>query len=264
MRSLTLVFLFFIFIPHVKSADNSAQNSPPQVIIIIDDMGYRQADTNAFSLPIEVAVSILPKTPLAKQFALRAHEQGRDVMLHLPMSSLSDKKLGPGGLTSNMRPHQIDKILDENLASVPYAIGVNNHMGSALTADKHAMQRLMLAIKQRSLFFIDSRTTSDSVAYDMAATMGVLSDQRHVFLDHIQTHEFYEQQLTQLVNIAKQHGRAIGIAHPYPSSLAYLSKALPDIEQRGVALSSISTFFANKVSNNRSSVNIPTSKLVED
>ena len=167
-------------------------------------------------------------------------------MLHMPMQSTSGKALGPSALTVGMFGRHIELTLEQALDSVPYAIGVNNHMGSELTANPKAMRDLMQSIKERSLFFIDSRTTPHSIAYETARDMGVPTDQRHIFLDHEQSESFYQQQFERLIRIAKKHGRAIGIAHPYPSSLTFLTKALADVESLGVELVPVSAFFAMK------------------
>ena len=108
--------------------------APAELYIIIDDMGYRATDEQAFALPESVTFSILPHTPQGQAFAERAHAQSRDVMLHLPMEAQSDKPLGPGAITSSMYANEITATFEAALASVPYAIGVNNHMGSVLTA----------------------------------------------------------------------------------------------------------------------------------
>lgn len=221
------------------------ESSVGKVIIIIDDIGYRRTDVQAFSLPKEVAFSILPQTPHARLYATLANEQGRDVMLHLPMASIDQSNLGPSALKIGMYKDDISTTLDNALDSVPFAVGVNNHMGSALTTHTQSMQTLMNALKERSLFFVDSRTTPRSIAYEIAKATGIPTDKRHVFLDHVQDQAFYEQQLDRLIRIAKKHGRAIGIAHPYPSSLAFLSNALTNIENHGVKLYPVSHYFSS-------------------
>jgi len=226
--------------------DHSAAKSLPKIIIVLDDVGYRKADAEAFHLPVEVAFSILPQTPYAYEYANRAKAQGRDVMLHLPMSSQLNRTLGPAALKVGMYEQDIEQVLIDALGSVPHVVGVNNHMGSALTEQYAPMRTLMRALKSRSLFFLDSRTSPHSVAYETARDLGLPTDKRHIFIDHIKTEGFYEQQLQRLVRIAKKHGRAIGIAHPYPSSLRYLTTALGSIEQQGVELQHVSDYFAER------------------
>ncbi|MFC3093724.1 divergent polysaccharide deacetylase family protein [Alteromonas sediminis] len=240
----------------VQAADKthrSKVNSLPKIIIVLDDVGYKKSDAAAFDLPVEVAFSILPQTPYANEYANRANAQGRDVMLHLPMSSQRKRALGPAALKVGMYDQDIEQVLIDALDSVPHVIGVNNHMGSALTEQYAPMRTLMSALKSRSLFFLDSRTSPHSVAFETARDIGLATDKRHIFIDHIQTEAFYEQQVHRLIRIAKKYGRAIGIAHPYPSSLRYLSHALNDIERQGVTLQHVSDYFDSRFPRERKS-----------
>ena len=220
----------------------------PQVMIIIDDVGYRHSDLATLTLPTQVTLSILPDTPLGATIADRASRQGRDVMLHLPMESENGNKLGPRALTVGMYPHTIADTLSDALRTVPNAMGINNHMGSLLTRERLPMQALMQAVKKEGLFFIDSKTTPDSVAADIARKTGIPTAVRDVFLDHVHTRDFLEQQMSELVDIAKRRGVAIGIAHPHPLSVAFLAEALPELEKQGIALISANDYFSSPAS----------------
>lgn len=200
--------------------------SDPRIVIILDDLGYRQTDTAALSLPQGVTFSVLPFTPLGRSLADKASAQGRDIMLHMPMESLGADNLGPAALTSAMLPQDISATLKRSLDSLPQAIGVNNHMGSKLTEQPLAMQSVMQVVKERGLFFVDSRTTAQSVAEGVAKKMGVPALRRHIFLDHQPTTAFMKIQFARLVHRAHQHGVAVAIAHPYPQTLAFLNDAL--------------------------------------
>ncbi|MBO1254609.1 divergent polysaccharide deacetylase family protein [Alteromonas sp. 5E99-2] len=255
MSPVRLFFFLFILCGTTLFASERSASSDAnlgKVIIVLDDIGYNLSEVDALSLPVEVAFSVLPQTPHGKLFAKLAHEQGRDVMLHLPMSSNRNANQGPGGLTVNMYKEDIERKVSDALVNIPYVIGVNNHMGSYLTAQSDTMSDLMHALKQRSLFFLDSRTSASSIAYETAKEVGIPTDKRHVFLDHQQSVEFYEKQLARLIRIAKKHGRAIGIAHPYPSSVAYLAEALKNIEDEGVMLYSVSDYFSSLPTNEKS------------
>lgn len=225
----------------------SAPKHPVQseIYLIIDDMGYRATDINAFYLPQAVAFSILPHTPKAYEFALKAHAQSRDVMLHLPMEAESDKPLGPGAITTSMLTSDVDHTIDSALASVPYAIGVNNHMGSHLTASGPAMQTVMSVLKQYDLFFLDSRTTRYSVAQQVAQEQNLPNARRHVFLDHEQSTEFMQEQWQRLLNLAQRNGKAIAIAHPHPETITFLKQKLAALPEQEVTLRPISQYFKN-------------------
>ena len=207
----------------------TANASEAKVAIIIDDMGYRLTDQRAFELPQHITFAILPHTEQSKQFALAAHQQGRAVMLHLPMETLQPRNLGQGALMASMNADSIAYTLDQALLSVPHAMGVNNHMGSKLTQLTFPMTKLMEALSKRDLFFIDSRTTRYTKAFQIAEQTGVPALERQVFLDHELNEDFITKQFFRLIRLSKKYGQAIGIAHPHPLTVNIL-KSL--IEQR--------------------------------
>lgn len=203
-----------------------ASASDAKVSIIIDDMGYRLSDQLAFELPHHIAFAILPHTEQSERFSLRAHQQGRTVMLHLPMETLQPRNLGPGALMANMNVDTITQTLVHALQSVPHAVGVNNHMGSKLTQLTFPMTTLMEALSERELFFIDSRTTRFTKAHKVALQTGVPVLERKVFLDHELTESFISEQFERLIQLSQKHGQAIGIAHPHPLTIKVLNALL--------------------------------------
>jgi hypothetical protein len=211
-----------------------------EIALIIDDMGNTSRDADAFVLPTQVAFSILPLTHLSEKFSRKAAQQHREVMLHIPMESLAGNSLGPGAITSAMSRQAIRQTLLQALASVPDAIGVNNHMGSKLTQLSSPMTVTMEFLTEHHLFFVDSRTTRYSKAERIAKVNGVKSLRRHVFLDHEPTQAQIDYQFQRLLRLAKKYGFAVGIAHPYPQTVAYLQEALKNIEENGVQLTTVS------------------------
>ncbi|MCW8090886.1 divergent polysaccharide deacetylase family protein [Alteromonas sp. ASW11-130] len=230
-----MAWLLFLLSPFAFSA--------PQIMLIMDDIGYRHTDRAALALPKEVVFSILPATPLAQELAYEANAQGRDVMLHLPMEALNGKALGPQGLQAGMFPSAISETFSVAIDSVPFAIGVNNHMGSRLTQEAAPMLALMQEIKARDLFFIDSRTTVNSVAEQIATDIGLPVVSRNVFIDHTLTVESMKQALERLMTLAKQKGFAVGIAHPHPLTVSFLLDALPLLEKENIRLVSANQYF---------------------
>ncbi|UAA38755.1 divergent polysaccharide deacetylase family protein [Paraneptunicella aestuarii] len=216
------------------------------IALIIDDIGNKPEDIRAFSLPSEITFAILPHTPYSMPFSQLAEQQQREVMLHVPMESLSGKELGPGALTSIMPPEMIKEQLEQAHASVPNAIAINNHMGSKLTQLTLPMTATMEYLQTKGLYFVDSRTTRFSRAENIAQKYGVPSLHRHVFLDHIPEPRHIETQFKRLRGIANRDGLAIGIAHPYPQTLAYLSKHLPELEKAGIRLVPLSELMFDK------------------
>jgi uncharacterized protein len=223
-------------------APKPAQGNEARVVIIIDDMGNdMKALDEVLALPGPVAVAVLPLTRHSAETAKRAESHGREVLLHLPMQPRGTLQgLGPGALMSGMGPDEIKENLSRDLASVPGAEGVNNHMGSLLTEDPGAMDELMSDLKPRGLFFIDSLTTAGSVACRMASKEGVPSASRRVFLDDSSDEAAIKAQLERLVRLAKKYGTAIAIGHPRPSTLEVLKEEIPELPARGVRVVKIS------------------------
>ncbi len=209
----------------------------PQVAIIIDDLGndYAQAQ-EVLELPVGVTVALLPRLYNSPRIAREAHRQGREIMLHQPMQSIHHRKLGPGGLTLHHAKAEIEQVVVGNLESVPHVAGINNHMGSLLTRDPDSMRWLMALLKQRGLFFIDSRTDSGSHAEMIARESGLSTARRDVFIDHDQSPEAIRAQLERARKLAERRGSAIAIGHPYPETLAVLKELLPQWQALGVQL----------------------------
>lgn len=218
-------------------ASVSPAASPPVVAIIIDDLGNNAvADHRAINLPGPVACSFLPHTPYAKKHAALAHRKGKEVLLHLPLEALHHNRLGPGGVTLHMMPREFVDTVRADLASIPNPDGVNNHMGSLMTRNAGDMAWLMTLLSRTDLFFIDSRTTARSVAYEMAVRYGVPAASRDVFLDDVRDKDAIVDQLHRLVSVARKNGSAIAIGHPYPITMAVLKELLPKLAAQGVEL----------------------------
>ena len=237
MHSL-LVFLSLFFI--AISITNQATAATKRVAIVIDDIGYRYSDKNALSLPGEVTYSVLPHTPFGQKLALQAHADNKDVLLHIPMESTIGKKLGPGALTSEMNESEIKAQLSKAFAEIPFAIGINNHMGSKLTQLYSPMAWTMDFLKEKKLMFLDSVTTKLSKGVQVANLFGVPNLHRHVFLDNQLTEQYISQQFTQLINIAQENEMAVGIAHPHPETIAILTKLIPTLSAYDIELVPIS------------------------
>ena len=220
--------------------------SSPSISIIIDDMGYRlNSGTRAINLPGALTYSFLPHAPHAISLSRTAHEKSKEIMLHLPMEAESGKKLGPGGLTECMTKQKFIEVLQSNIQSVPYAKGFNNHMGSLLTKSQFWMSRLMRAMSNdKNFFFVDSRTTSNSIALSVARAEGLQSITRDIFIDHEESIKFIHQQHKKLIRRAKRKGTALAIAHPKKMTLSILEAWLPKLEAQGIKLVSVSKLIA--------------------
>lgn len=215
----------------------------PSISIIIDDVGYNLPEgEQAVSLPGPVTLAFLPHTPYAARLARMAHHQGKQVMLHLPMAAEHHQALGPGGLTMAMNKVDFLRTLRADLASIPYVAGVNNHMGSLLTQHRARMRWLMhdLMYQGGGLFFVDSRTSSETVAQHVAIDNGIANTRRDVFLDNVQEPAAIRRQFIALIAHARRHGTALGIGHPHPTTLRTLALLLPQLEAAGVRLVPVS------------------------
>lgn len=220
---------------------------PAQVAIVIDDMGYRYTDKHALSLPGNVTYAVLPHTTYGKKLAVKAHAQAHDVLIHVPMEANNRKRLGPGALTSAMNEQQIRKSLTDSFAEIPFAIGINNHMGSYLTKLYKPMTWTMGFLKERQLFFLDSVTSADSKALQAARDMGVPVRARHIFLDNNLTDDYIKQQFSLLIDFAQKKQTAIAIAHPHPETIKMLTKLIPTLKQHNIELVPLSNLYAEQV-----------------
>ena len=217
--------------------DSSPYTGKPRIAIIIDDLGNsRKHGLESIALPGAITLSIMPHTPFGKTLANAAQARGHEIMLHMPMSNMSDKYVVNDTLTPAMSRDEFIQTLDSAIESVPYITGLNNHTGSELTALDEPMGWLMESLKQHNLFFIDSRTTADSVAAHQAAAAGIPYASRHVFLDHVIERDAIDQSFRKLLKHARAHGKAIGIGHPHPETLAYLQEAITYLPQLNVEL----------------------------
>jgi uncharacterized protein len=214
------------------------RRSGPRLAIILDDLGTdRAAAERIFALPYALTISVLPNRSHSVDIAEEAHRRGYQVMLHLPMQSLHDAKPEPQELRPGMRPDDVATLVNEFLRAVPDVTGVNNHQGSQSTGDVALMDALMPILRERELFYIDSRTTKKTVAYEAARHAGVRCASRNVpFLDDVPETSAVRKQLEVALQDAKQNGEAIAIGHPHGATLAALKEILPRANTVGVQL----------------------------
>lgn len=214
-----------------------------RVAIIIDDLGYQlESGRRAIALPGPVAFAVLPGTPRAATLADWAHAQGKEVLLHLPLQANSeDKDNEPIGIDLDMSRQAVVATFAAALQTVPHAVGVNGHRGSLLTRHPGHMRWLMEEIRARNcLFFVDSYTTAESVAIQIATETGVQAARRDVFLDPDRSPETVARQFERMKRLAKKRGFVVAIGHPYESTLALLERELPKLSEQGIQLVTIS------------------------
>jgi hypothetical protein len=201
-----------------------------QVALIMDDMGSSlETLDELIALGRPITISVLPWSEHAAETATIAHEKGLEVLLHLPLESINNHEAmanTEGMILTMMTPTAIVASFEASYDRVPFAVGTNNHMGSRFTADREQMRTILRPIKERGLFFVDSRTTAQTVALDEARKMGIPATQRDVFLDADEDRGRIKGRLIELLQRARKKGRAVGICHPFPETLAVLKSSL--------------------------------------
>ncbi len=222
-----------------STPSEGAPPGPARAAIVIDDLGNEIASSRRIAAWKEpVAGAVLPGVAFSAACARALTEGGKEVLLHLPMEPDGYPKVrpGPGVILRSQTDAEIVSTLENDLATVPGAVGVNNHMGSAATADARVMRVVAGVLSQRGLFFLDSRTTDHTVAQRSAEEFSVPVVSRRVFLDDVDTEAAVAAQLAELVRRARNEGSAVAIGHPYPATLAVLEREMPRLESQGVRL----------------------------
>jgi polysaccharide deacetylase 2 family uncharacterized protein YibQ len=203
-------------------------HSQPSIALIIDDIGRTSHQAIQFlELRVPITFAILPRLQKTHALAEKIHDQGHEIMLHQPMEPYrSDIDPGPGALYVGDAMKKIDRIMMENISDVPFAQGVNNHMGSRFTTCEKEMNEVLQVIKSKGYFFVDSLTTNRSAAYSTAKKLEVSAARRHIFLDNCLEESAILSQLRRLKTIALKNGCAVGIGHPFSETAKAVGRFL--------------------------------------
>jgi polysaccharide deacetylase 2 family uncharacterized protein YibQ len=215
----------------------------PRIALVFDDAGGSLDDIDriiAIGRPVTVAV--LPGLSYSADAALRARAAGLEVILHLPIASTdAERRLGPGAVTVDMDDATITATVRAGLDAIPGAIGANNHMGSAGTADRRVMRAILRVIKARGMFFLDSRTTAGTVVEEVAAEIGVRTARRALFLDNADDETAIREQVTRMITMAKTKGTIVAIGHAQKLTAGVVAAMLDELDREGVTLVPLST-----------------------
>jgi len=214
----------------------------PRISLIIDDIGYSFTRTKRFlELGIPVTFAVLPKLYNTHDLAAEIHAKGHEIMLHQPMEPYNaNLNPGPGALYVGYGTSRIVRIMEENLLDVPFAIGVNNHMGSKFTSCQKEIKEALRVVKERDLFFVDSLTSSRSKAYKTAKRLHLATACRNIFLDNNPSESGVLSQLFKLKRYAYAYGHAIGIGHPYMETAKAIKQFLRTFEKSDLCFVHIS------------------------
>lgn len=240
----SVLALLLLLVPWGTGTAADALPSPasvagPVIAVVIDDLGNSlEEGRRVVALPGPVACSILPHTEHGPHIADLAHAASKEVLLHLPMESVGEKPLGSGGITLDMTESEIRATVADDLASIPHLAGMNNHEGSLITQHPGDMAWILQGLHAAGAgyYYIDSYTSADSVAYQIAREQSVPTARRNVFLDDVNTEAAVREQWIRLLKIAKRNGFAIAIGHPRSATLAVLEEELPNLATQGVTL----------------------------
>ena len=220
-----------------RRADEGAAHRG-NIVLILDDVGFdHQPLASAMRIDPNLNFSVLPNAARAHEVAEELHRNGFEVLCHLPMEPLDYPKNSPGpnAVMISMSSDDIARTTREDIAAVPHAVGVNNHMGSRATLDPRVMTSVLSALP-KGMYFIDSMTVGGSVAGKIARQMKIPTASREVFLDDVQSEKAVRQQLDQLALDAEQHGVAVGIGHMYGVTVRVLNDEIPSLRSRGFRL----------------------------
>jgi hypothetical protein len=211
----------------------------PKIALVIDDLGEeRRIARELLEWDFPLTFSILPFTPYAKTIAREAHLKGKEVIVHVPMEPHGYPKVRPGegALLEEMNEESLRQQLVKDIEAVPYIKGASNHMGSRLMEDPEKVKVILSELKQRRLFFLDSRTTPQTVGMNVAQNLGLKGVERSLFIDHSLDEEDIKQKIEKLISLSLSNGKAIGIGHPHPSTLKSLKEMIPKIKEKGIEL----------------------------
>ena len=224
---------------HPSGAEGAEGEKRPRAAILIDDLGQDlEAAREVMALDLPIGFAVLPFLTHSREVAREASARGREAILHLPLEpQASDRaRPGPGALYLFQGEEGWRLRLRRALDAVPGSIGVSNHMGSRFTEREEAIAVLIGELRERRLFFVDSLTSPHSVGWKMARRLGVRSARRAVFLDNEKGEEAVAVQLDRLVEEARRWGKAVGIGHPRPGTIAALRRAAPMLRASGVQM----------------------------
>lgn len=225
----TLVFLALALIVSIAQADK------PVLSLVVDDLGYSfEQAKQVLELPGEHTFAIIPEITYSKKIAQYANSNGHEVILHMPMQSSVDLIMEASALHDKMTEQEITDNVANMVKELPYIKGFNNHMGSKLTQLDYVMRPVMETIKNynKNFYFLDSRTTPLSKAYQQALQAGIPSLKRDVFLDYNHTNpESIEFQYKRWLKKSTDKGYAVAIAHPYTSTIEILKQKLAEASE---------------------------------
>ena len=216
----------------------------PKMAIVIDDLGSdKEIAREILQWNLPITFSILPFTSHSRTIAKEAHRKGKEIILHLPMEPHGYPQIQPGEgvLLHEMNESALLRQLSKDIEAVPYISGVSNHMGSRLMEDPEKLRIILSELKRRDLFFLDSRTTPQTLGFQTAKVLGLRSTERSVFLDNSLDENSIKQKIDELIQHALSTGKAVGIGHPHSTTIKSLREAISKIKEKGIEIVPLSS-----------------------
>lgn len=216
MVFLTIVMVnLFLSQSHVEATTVESKKRS-KLAIVVDDLGNNMGGTTEMlQLPVTLTVAVMPFLSTTKEDAERAHDMGHEVIIHIPMEPLRGKRswLGPGAITTSLSNKEIKKRINDAIDDVPFAVGMNHHMGSKATADERVMRAVLEVCRQRGLYYLDSRTTFKTVIPKLANEIGVPYLENELFFDDVYTIRHMSKKARELEKLLHDDSVHIAIGH---------------------------------------------------
>jgi uncharacterized protein len=254
MKKFVFVLILFLLIPfHTNAAENKKDANELKAAIIIDDFGGGTGGVRDFlegDIPITAAV--MPFTENSKAHAEWAHKNGFEVMVHLPMEPKRGKRswLGPKPITVDLSKEEVRKRVEEAVKSVPYAVGLNNHMGSLAVENEEIVRIIVEVAKEKNLFIIDSGTSPGTKFPEIAKELGVPLLKRDVFLDDISSSSYVRKQMVRLAKVTEIKGKGIAIGHVGVTGKVCsigIFQAIDEFKKRNIKIVPVSELFVGEL-----------------
>jgi polysaccharide deacetylase 2 family uncharacterized protein YibQ len=236
---LIATFITYYSMPVISGQEEMRATTPHTIAIVIDDLGNDMEGTEAIlGIDAPITVAVMPFLPSSQSDAEAAHAAGHEVILHLPMEPNKGLKrwLGPGAITADLTDEQVRERVEAAIDQVPHAIGVNNHMGSKITANERIMRIVLQVCKERKLFYLDSKTTDKSVVAKIAKELGVPHVENSLFLDDEYTAMHVHKQMNKTIKLLQDKPATVIIGHvgmPGKYTSAELIRSIPILQQYG-------------------------------
>lgn len=221
-----------------------------QIIFVFDDGGQNLSHLEPFlNLPIPITIAVLPRLAHSVEAAQKIRNAGKEVILHQPMQAVNQKvNPGPGAITPQMSEDEIISTLFYNINEIGPVAGMNNHEGSAITADAEKMAVILKLANEEGIYFLDSRTNSETKVPYVANLMGYSYYERNIFLDNEKTKENALQELKKGLEIANKKGSVIMIGHIWSANFlpSFIMEVIPELQKKGYTFSTVSASNAQK------------------